>query len=210
MPELDRSRTQLQRQSTSSIVLASATHNNSSDEQTSLAPPLQRASTIYAPATIIFIKPVQISSQTPSSFTNATAARLHTSYCISAPSVRASLHLFEPSIFSRTHLHQRIHHGSTCRNHEAATHMQQQPSRRKTRTTVTSSEERPYSSIAPVGTLIWEREGTATWHPVIAQSKSNLVKHSKAGQTVKDWSNERSLTINIDIFRCLCKIGLQD
>jgi len=75
---------------------------------------------------------------------------------------------------------------------------------------MTSSEERPYYSIAPAGTLIWEREGAATWHPVIAQSKSNLVKHSKVGQTVKDWSNERSLTVNIDIFGCLCKIGLQD
>jgi len=38
-----------------------------------------------------------------------------------------------------------------------------------------------------------------------SQSLSNLVK---AGQTVKDWSKERGLTANIDIFGYLCKIGL--
>ena len=47
------------------------------------------AITIHAPTTIIFTKPVQVSSQTPSSFTNTTAVCLHTSYCSSVPSVRA-------------------------------------------------------------------------------------------------------------------------
>jgi len=32
----------------------------------------------------------------------------------------------------------------------------------------------------------------------------------RAANLVKDWSNERGLTANIDIFGCLCKIGLQD
>jgi len=32
----------------------------------------------------------------------------------------------------------------------------------------------------------------------------------KSGKKVKDWSKERGLTVNIDIFRCLCKIRLQD
>jgi len=32
----------------------------------------------------------------------------------------------------------------------------------------------------------------------------------KSGEKVKDWSKERSLIANIDIFGCLCKIGLKD
>jgi len=48
----------------------------------------------------------------------------------------------------------------------------------------------------------------AMCHPVIAQSNwSNLVKQSTL---VKNWSKERDLTANIDIFGCLCKIGLQN
>jgi len=36
------------------------------------------------------------------------------------------------------------------------------------------------------------------------------VKLVKPGQTVKDWSNKRGLTANIDIFGSLCKIGQQN
>jgi len=32
----------------------------------------------------------------------------------------------------------------------------------------------------------------------------------KVGQIFKDWSKERGLIGNINIFGCLCKIGLQD
>jgi len=32
----------------------------------------------------------------------------------------------------------------------------------------------------------------------------------KSGKKVKNWSKERGLTANIDIFGCLCKIGLED
>jgi len=39
------------------------------------------------------------------------------------------------------------------------------------------------------------------------QSWSNLVKYSNL---VKDWSNERALTANIDIFGRLYKFGLHD
>jgi len=45
-------------------------------------------------------------------------------------------------------------------------------------------------------------------HRVVnGQNWSNLVKCSNL---VKDWSNERGLTTNIDIFCCLCKFGLQN
>ena len=63
-------------------------------------------------------------------------------------------------------------------------------------------------------TLIWEREGNDMCLLVITQSNwLNLVKQStlvKYSTLVKDWSKERDLTANIDIFRCLCKIGLQN
>jgi len=45
---------------------------------------------------------------------------------------------------------------------------------------------------AETETLIWEREWAATCHPIIAQSKSKLVKQStlvKYSNLVKDWSN---------------------
>jgi len=63
-------------------------------------------------------------------------------------------------------------------------------------------------------TLILEREGAVTCESAIAQSNwSNLVKQStlvKYSNMVKDWSNNRGLTANIDIFGSLYKIGLQN
>jgi len=60
-----------------------------------------------------------------------------------------------------------------------------QPRRRRRR----SITQQSYCSIAPAKTLILEREGAATCHPVIAQSKwSKVVKYSNL---VKDWSNKR-------------------
>jgi len=39
---------------------------------------------------------------------------------------------------------------------------------------------------------------------------NRAAKLVKSGQTVKDWSKERGLIVNIEIFGCLCKFGLQD
>jgi len=81
------------------------------------------------------------------------------------------------------------------------------PDRRKR-----NNEEQPHSSIVPVETLIWEREEKATCQSVIAQSNwSKLVKQPtlvKCSNMVKYWSNERGLTINIDIFEFPNKFGL--
>jgi len=38
-------------------------------------------------------------------------------------------------------------------------------------------------------------------------SIGQLVKASQIWPNIQDWSKERSLTTNIDIFGCLCKIG---
>ncbi|QCD93567.1 hypothetical protein DEO72_LG5g1642 [Vigna unguiculata] len=57
-------------------------------------------------------------------------------------------------------------------------------------------------------TLILEIEGAAMCQSAIAQS--NWSKLVKSGKKVKDWSKERGLIANIDIFGCLCKFGLQD
>jgi len=67
---------------------------------------------------------------------------------------------------------------------------------------------------AETETLVWEREGAAACQLLIAQSywsTGQLVKAKvKSGQTVKYWLKEMGLFANIDIFGCLCKIGLQD
>jgi len=68
-------------------------------------------------------------------------------------------------------------------------------------------------------TLILERESLR--HVSASNCTVKLVKLVKSGQLVngaaklvksdqkvKDWSKERDLTANIDIFGCLCKIGL--
>jgi len=39
---------------------------------------------------------------------------------------------------------------------------------------------------------------------------SSIQKLVKQSTLVKDWSKEKGLTANIDIFGCLCKIGLQN
>jgi len=125
----------------SAHLLHSLHHHNSTTSSPSS--PQFRHATIDVPA-----PPLQICERANLHRTT-TAARLHTSYCISTPSVRASLHLFEPSICNRTHLHQCIHHGSTCRNHEAATQMQQQPSRRK-RNATSSATVAPHASVSAI------------------------------------------------------------
>jgi len=64
-------------------------------------------------------------------------------------------------------------------------------------------------SMKEMETLIWGSEEEVMCQSVIAQSKwSKLVKQAtlvKCSNMVKDWSNERGLTTNIDIFGCLCK-----
>jgi len=74
------------------------------------------------------------------------------------------------------------------RSHICSTRRKLAPSepRRWRRRSIT---QQPHCSIAPAKTQILEREGDATCHPVIAQSKwSKLVKYSNL---VKDWSNKR-------------------
>jgi len=74
------------------------------------------------------------------------------------------------------------------RSHICSTRRKLAPSqpRRRRRRSIT---QQPHCSIAPAKTQIFEREGVATCHPVIAQSKwSKLVKYLNL---VKDWSNKR-------------------
>ncbi|QCD78611.1 hypothetical protein DEO72_LG1g2247 [Vigna unguiculata] len=74
------------------------------------------------------------------------------------------------------------------RSHICSTRRKLAPSqpRRRRRRSIT---QQPRCSIAPAKTQILEREGVATCHLVIAQSKwSKLVKYSNL---VKDWSNKR-------------------
>jgi len=66
-------------------------------------------------------------------------------------------------------------------------------------------------------TLILERDSLhhmsasdCTVKPVkYGQLVNWAAKLVKSGQKVKDWSKERGLSLNIDIFRYICKFGLQ-
>ena len=86
----------------------------------------------------------------------------------------------------------------------------QQPPRRRRKCNhhhepAPTTEEQPSLHLQSAETLILEREGSTTCQSAIGQS--NLVKYSNM---VKDWSKNRGLTTNIDIFGCLCKFGLHD
>jgi len=138
------------------------------------------------------------------------------------------------SIYNKHHLHSRMHlHHATASNGEppctcsicSSTHLQPSCSLRWRRRRITqhgshhaqwrvpSFTNTLQSRLKQQGrkeeeTLIWEREEGC--HVSASQWTLEWSKLVKSGKKVKDWSNERGLFANIDIFGCLCKIGLQD